>query len=410
MHILLVHRYYSPDVGAYPQMLRIMADRFLREGHRVSVFSTQPGYNNVTTEKLPSHRIQDGVEEFRVGILAESKKNMLVRAVNIFWFLTRLIVHCLFRLRRYDLITVASFPPTVTAMVVRWLSWIKGCRYLYHCQDIYPEIAQASGIVKRKWLADLAMSIDRRNCRRAAALVTLSSDMTSTLKSRGLTGDNFHVINNFIIDQLDAEVDIPDSLQKQPQTFRVLFAGNLGRFQHLDQVMQAAKLLASQSEIHFYFVGAGVMESELKSLAAADGTLDRTVFFRPFQPLSVIMRVIYESDLSIVSLMPGVIDCAYPSKTMSYLESGCRILGMVEPTSELAQLIHDQQLGIISDGMSAESIRQAVEQEFDRWKTQPAAKEKIRRAGRALFGKEAILNKWTQLLGQLEKSIGQQRQ
>ena len=274
MRILLVHRYYSPDVGAYPQMLRIMAERFVREGHRVSVFSTQPGYNNVTTAKLPRHQISDGIEEIRVGILPENKKNLLVRSLSIFCFLVQLIAHCLFRFRRYDLITVGSFPPTVTAMVVRWISWINGCRYLYHCQDLYPEIAQASGIVKRKWLTKLAASIDLRNCRRAAALVTLSGDMTNTLKRRGLSGDNFHVINNFIIDQLDSTVEIDESLRKQDSTFRVLFAGNLGRFQYLDRVLEAANLLKNEPEIQFYFVGAGAMESELKSLARDSGTLD----------------------------------------------------------------------------------------------------------------------------------------
>jgi len=52
MHILLVHRYYAPDVGAYPSMLKIMAERFVDEGHTVTVFSTQPGYNNVATERI----------------------------------------------------------------------------------------------------------------------------------------------------------------------------------------------------------------------------------------------------------------------------------------------------------------------------------------------------------------------
>ena len=114
------------------------------------------------------------------------------------------------------------------------------------------------------------------------------------------------------------------------------------------------------------------------------------------------MRVINESDLSIVSLMPGVIDCAYPSKTMSYLESGCRILGMLEPDSELAQLINEKAIGTIAGDMSAENIADAVKNEFQKRHSQNASKENIRAIGRELFGRETILNQWTHLLSQLE--------
>ena len=387
-------------------MLRIMAERFVRDGHEVTVFSTQPGYNDVSNDKLPRRQFDDGIEEFRVGILKENKKNTLVRAINVALFLAQLVFHCVSRFRRYELITVASFPPTVTAMVVRWLSWLNGCRYLYHCQDLYPEIAEASGIIKRKWLANLAMSIDRRNCQRASALVTLSSDMTDTLKSRGIEGSNMHVINNFVIDKFNPDIRIDDSLRKTAGTFRILFAGNLGRFQNLGEVMKAAVNLKHQPKIQFYFVGAGAMETELKSLAMSSGILDKTVFFRPFQPLDVVMRVIHESDLSIVSLTPGVINCAYPSKTMSYVEAGCRILGLLEPDSELAKLIREKNLGSVSDGLSADHIADAIENEFKIWKSNQVQSEEIRKVGNELFGKEVILNKWSRLLRQLETANG----
>ena len=103
MRILIVHRYYAPDVGAYPQMLRIMADRFAAQGHQVTVFSTQPGYNNVTTEKLPRRVMRDGIEEIRVSLFKENKKNTIGRALNVFLFLSQLVLHSFVRFRRYDL-------------------------------------------------------------------------------------------------------------------------------------------------------------------------------------------------------------------------------------------------------------------------------------------------------------------
>lgn len=405
MRILIVHRYYWPDAGAYSAMLHLMAKRFVEDGHQVTVFSTQPGYNNVTDERLPRFTTTDGIDIHRVGLFQEDKKRFWNRALNVALFTAQLIWHFLTRFGKYDLVTVASFPPTVTAMIVRWMTWLTGGRYLYHCQDIYPEIAEASGLIKRKWLADLALSIDRKNCRRALAVVSLSNDMQKTLTDRGVPDSNMYIINNFIIDKFDPAVEIDDSLKKIPGKFRVLFAGNMGRFQNLDKLMAAAESLKDLENIQFFFVGAGAMEGELKQQATDQGLMEKTVFFRPFQPLSKVLKVIHDADLAIISLSPGVIDCAYPSKTMSYVEAGCRSLAILEPDCELAELIRQRDLGAVCDNSTAESIAVAIKKEFERWKDSDYDREHIRQIGNEVFGQATIMNGWSELLKKLETEI-----
>ncbi len=408
MRILIVHRYYWPDAGAYSAMLHIMAKRFVAEGHQVTVFSTQPGYNDVNEERLPAYTVTDDVRIYRVGLMKEDKKRFVNRAFNVALFMAKLIWHFVSRRGQYDLVTVASFPPTVTAMVVRWMTWLTGGRYLYHCQDIYPEIAQASGLIKRKWLADLALNVDRKNCREAIAIVSLSKDMQKTLVDRGVPDGHMHIINNFIIDKFDPSVTVDKSLEKIPGKFRVLFAGNMGRFQNLDQLMLAAGALRQREDIHFYFVGAGAMESDLREQAIQLELMDRTVFFRPFQPLTKVMKVIHDADLAIISLSPGVIDCAYPSKTMSYLEAGCRSLAILEPESELAQLINEKDLGSVCEVPKSDGMANAILKEYQRWQQSTCDRKEIRRIGNEIFGQEAILNQWSSLLRHLEAKIENQ--
>lgn len=146
------------------------------------------------------------------------------------------------------------------------------------------------------------------------------------------------------------------------------------------------------------------MEQELKHLATDYELMDETVFFRPFQPLEKVMRVIHEADLSIVSLAPGVIDCAYPSKTMSYVEAGCRMLAVMEPTSELARLIVDEDLGSVCTTTTVDGIAAAIKSEYERWNDSTYDRNHIRRKGEELFGQETILRKWTTLLEQLNSN------
>ena len=238
MKVLIVHRYYWPDTPSYAQMLHIMAQRYVADGHDVTVFSTQPGYNESDSGKAPAYEVVEGIKIYRTPLLPETKSATMRRALNVLIFCWSLCWHFIFRWNRYDLMTVATFPPTVMGCCARWLCWLSRTRYLYHCQDLYPEVAEASQLLKRKWMGDLARSIDRRNCRRAARVVVLSNDMKETLAGRGIPTDNVTMINNFIIDELNESAEIPRELEKDEGRIRILFAGNIGRFQGLDQLME----------------------------------------------------------------------------------------------------------------------------------------------------------------------------
>lgn len=401
MKILLVHRYYWPDTPAYAQMLHLMAKRFVEAGHDVTVFSTQPSYNDSVGEKLPGKQTVDGVTIYRTPLLKEQKTKLLVRAINVVLFCGSLAVHWLLRWGKYDLMTVASFPPTVMGVMARWLTWLTGSRYLYHCQDLYPETAQATGLIKRPWLGKLAKKVDIRTCQQAASLVTLSGDMVNTLCDRGLEDANFSVINNFIIDKLDPEVEVPDELLRSADKFRIVFAGNMGRFQNLPNLMDAAKSFADNEQIEFCFIGGGAMTERLRERAGE--CLGKTIHFYPFQPLPIVLKLLADAQLAIVSLSPGVIHTAYPSKTMSYLEAGCRILAVLERETELATLVRDENLGTVCEDTSVDGIRAAIQKEFDQGIAHAnEGRSELRTKGEKHFGQQAILRRWVDLLAQLE--------
>lgn len=394
-HILLVHRYYWPDVPAYAQMLHIMAQRFVEFGYDVTVFSTHPSYNDVyrgpSTEAVET---VEGVRIRRVRLLKERKGGMLRRSVNVALFCTELFVHCLWN--RYDLMTVSSFPPVVMGFVGRILRMIRGTQYLYHCQDLYPEVACASGVARPGLVSRIAMSIDRRNCVKAAAVVVLSEDMRATIADRGISTENVYAINNFIIEHFESGVDLPVELVAPLGVFQVIFAGNMGRFQGLETLIKVAGHFRSNEPIRFVFVGGGVLVDELKR--EAGDLLEKTVFFAPHQPLSSVMQMIHKARLSVVSLGPGVIRCAYPSKTMSYLEAGAKLLLVLERDSELARFVENEQLGVCLEQNDLDGIVDAIRAEMLHVDDCALRRQQV---ARSVFGQATILSKWEDLLGAL---------
>jgi glycosyltransferase involved in cell wall biosynthesis len=398
MKLLLVHRYIRPDTPGYAHMLYIMGQRFAAEGHDVTIFSCQPGYNNVYDgPALPKREQVDGMTVIRVPLLKESKSKPLVRAINFVWFALRVIMHSVLRGRAYDLMTVTTFPPTLMAAVARFVCLFRKTEYIYHCMDLYPEIAQTSGMLNRSLPLRFAAWVDRRNCEKAKAVVVLSDDMLKSLQKRGLSGDNVHVINNFIINEVDESAEVPEAFGNPSDTFRVLFAGNIGRFQSLETIVDAAKVLENNREIEFWFIGAGVSVDSLKEQAGS--LLDRSVFFNPYLPIESAMKVIHRSHLGVVSLAPTVIHCAYPSKTMSYLEAGCKLLCLVEDDSSLASLVEVNQLGVVcSQPATAESVAASISDQFETWKNEGYDRESIQEVGRSHFGQAVLLECWLRLI------------
>jgi len=237
-------------------------------------------------------------------------------------FAIRLVLHAVRWRRRYDLIVVTTIPPVIMGLAARAVQRMTGTPYLYHCMDLYPEIAEFAGVVRSVALSKLARRLDCTTCRRAAKVIVLSEDMQRTLTSRGLDTTNYVILNNFDIEDEANRGAVPLP-PKAPGIFRMIFAGNIGRFQGLEYLVDAISEVSSEfPETELLFVGAGVRSDALKERAGP--LLGRNIRFLDHQPLQGVMTLLAESQLAVVSLERDMYKVAYPSKTMAYLKSGCR--------------------------------------------------------------------------------------
>ena len=403
MRILLIHRYFWPDSPPYASMLRVIARHFSAQGHEVTVLTTQPSYTKETSNwKRPHVEELDGFRVVRKWMFPESKSNWLARIANVAVFFFHVMAHILLRGKRYDLVTASTMPPVVIGAAACAATRLRRGRFVYHCMDLYPEVAELAG---SRWLGKGPLRaalrwIDKRTCRKAWRVLVLSEDMQVALVARGLEPGNIRVLNNFA---LESE-DVPSSGVLGPDRgrFRVLFAGNLGRFQGLETVLEAAALLPEDAEIDFHFLGDGAARCSLEEQAGAQ--IGQRVHFHGFRPLADALGAMREAHLGIVSLQPGIVRVAYPSKTMTYLAAGLPVLAMVEQTSELARTVEQEGVGFAVEYGDAAGIAQGVlDLAADRGRLaacQRAAQDLAERE----FSAEAALARWDRLLDEGEAS------
>jgi colanic acid biosynthesis glycosyl transferase WcaI len=404
VRILLVQRYFWPDVGVAASVLRAIATRLAADGHQVTVLSAMPSYNDAYAGQPPPRReVMDGFQVLRLRQPRERKGRLLGRTWSMALFSVAVAAHILLRGRRYALVCSSSTPPVLLTAAIRTATRLTRRPYLYHCQDLHPEAGLLGGVLRESWWTRLLARADRANVRRALAVVVDSIDMVRTLEERGLASGHVSMISNFFINyEPEAPADLPTELRKPKGTFRVLFAGNLGLLQGLDVVIEAAARLGASSGVQFAFVGAGASERALRRQAGP--LLGSAIVLFPQQPLSVVVKMMEEADLGLVTLAPGVYRVAFPSKTMAYLEAGCPILAAVEPESQLAAFVRDEGVGFTCPPGDPVALAAAVERA--RSQVAPAQQRaRIRDAGRRRFGRDRTLAAWSELFARIEKEL-----
>ncbi|HVX18460.1 MAG TPA: glycosyltransferase family 4 protein [Acidimicrobiales bacterium] len=399
MRIVLIHRYFAPDTPPYAHILRDIALRLGEDGHEVTVLTCQPSYNRAVVDRAPKvERLADNVTVRRWPVF-DDRTSAPLKALNLATFCVRLLASRA-RLGRVEVIMAASTPPVAPAKAASWLARLCGAKFVYHKQDIYPEVVTAPGMLRAGRLADLLRRIDARTERAAAEVVVLSKDMAATVRSRGAGAERVAVINNF--DPWTGASPAGSARREQGRApLRVVFAGNLGRFQNIEAVLDAMVKVGADDRVRLDFLGDGALRSELEATVEARGLTN--VSFRGYQAPEEVARVLREeADLGVVSLVAGVIRAAYPSKTMSYLRNGCPVLALVEADSELARAVVAAGAGVQHDPADAGGLADLLLELAGRRDELAVMRDHALALYRTQFDPQLQLAKWAELFASLD--------
>lgn len=339
--VLLIHRFFKPDSPPYAFILEDMRRLLVEKGVQVDVLSSQPSYKSVDLENKLSWKSEekDGSNIFRLPVFRFMNQKVS-KLLNFIWF--PFIVFWFVLLgKKYTAVTVSTAPPVLLAFLVALACKIRNIKLVYHCMDIHPEIGEISGEFKNHMVYSILLWMDRFTCRTATKLIVLSEDMRMSLLNRDANlASKIEIINNYDLNSSGEQEQ--DFFDKNDGKKRIIFAGNIGRFQNLDNFVLALKNNPRLENFELIFVGEGAALKRLRSLAFG---LGEQIRFIPHQPVALARRMIEDADLAIVSLQREVIRYAFPSKTMTYFAVGTPILVMVEEGSELARFVTSHNLG-----------------------------------------------------------------
>ena len=264
MRILLLSTYFRPDVASTGVIMSKLADEFVARGHEVTVVTSVPHYdkNQVWPEysrKLVYREQGHSMQVYRLYThVARDKANVGQRILAYGSFNLLSILRGL-TLSKHDVILVPS-PPLSNGVIADFMGRMRGTPFVYNVQDIWPDVAVRAGVLKSPKMIHRLKKMEDYVYRRAAGITVISEGFRANLLSKGVPDDKISVIPNFIDTNFITPRVKPNSFSKSQNLddkFVVLFAGNMGFSQGLENVLNAAKLLESIPAIRFLMVGNG---------------------------------------------------------------------------------------------------------------------------------------------------------
>lgn len=137
----------------------------------------------------------------------------------------------------------------------------------------------------------------------------------------------------------------------------MVYAGNLGKMQNVELILETAALMKDDADISFYIVGGGVNEVQLKTFAKEKDL--NNVTFVGMQPPEEVADLYAAADVNVIPLQKGLIYAALPSKTADCLIAGKPIITCIDDESAFAKLV--RKYGIENAGTSRpEKLKQVI--------------------------------------------------
>lgn len=363
MRILFVSINFYPEPNFF--MGLPFAKELVRRGHEVEVLTGFPNYPGGKLYdgykiKWRQREVIDGIPVIRVPLYPSHDNSSVHRITTYssFAFAASTIGAAL--VKKADVAYFSQGPVSegLPAIILRFL---RGIPFVYHIQDFEPDSLLSSGMFNSR----LGLKVVDVWCnfvhKRAAKIVAISPGFKQKLVERGVPETKLEMIYNWCDDsQIFVGKPYP-SIAKEigmEGKFNIVFAGNMGKAQAIDKVIDAAALVQQNCpHVQFIFVGSGVNVESLKQKTVAMNLSN--VRFIPRKPINEIGSILKLADILLVHLKDDpVYRITIPSKTQAYLAIGKPIL--IAPPGDAANLVLKAGAGMSCEAENPQSISEAI--------------------------------------------------
>ncbi len=364
MRILIYSYNYHPEpIGIAPLMTEL-AEGLVERGHSVRVVTGMPNY--------PQRRIYP---EYRGKLYLTEKRNGVIIQRSYVWirpkpsfadrvlldgsFVTSSLVQA-FTGWRPDVILL-TVPPLPVSVPAALLGWIYRCPVVLNLQDILPEAAVHTGLLRNKALIGVFAALEKFAYRTATKISVIADSFVDNLVAKGVPPSKIETIPNWV--NINFIQPLPKNnpfrtAHQLTDKFVVLYSGNIALTQSLETVVEAADCLRDIPDITFVIVGEEQALEQLRQQARISRL--GNIQLLPLQPREELPQMLAAADIGLVMQKHNVISFNMPSKIQLILASGRPIVASVPQDGTAAAAVLFSGGGIVVPPEDPSALADAI--------------------------------------------------
>jgi colanic acid biosynthesis glycosyl transferase WcaI len=416
MRILLVGINYAPDMIGVAKYNTELCEGLASFGHEVRVVTAPPYYpewkipHDYRNWKYRKEAI-NGISVTRSPIYVPDNPTGAKRLLHHASFAVTSLWPVLSSSLRWRPDVIFSVAPSLmSAAFSAWIARRIDALSWLHLQDFEIDAAFDLGLLANKRLRTPMVAIERRILRSFDYVSTISPQMLSRLKHKGVDEDKVREIRNWTdIQQIEpGRLNLcfrKEQLELDERHFVCLYSGTMSNKQGLDLIIEAARALdGAASRVRFVLCGEGPLKHWLQRQAAEL----TNVRFLGLQEGARFTELLKTADVHLIPQRAEVADLVLPSKLGGILASGKPVIVMARQGTGLADEV--ERAGVVIPPGDTEGLVATIHTLASDQDVCASFGEAARALALARWNKTAILTGLEQTISaswQLRKTIPQ---
>ena len=360
MRLLVVTQYF------WPEGFRIndLVAELVRRGHEVTVLTGLPNYPDGAV--FPAYRANprnfsgfSGANVVRVPMLPRGQGGVWL----ILNYLSFAVSASLFgplnlRGRPFDAIFVYEPSPITVGIPAIVMRWLKKAPIAFWVLDLWPQSLEAVGAVKSPIVLKLVSRLVGFIYNNCDLILAQSRSFVPQIAS--YLDDDQRVVYfpswAEVIDPPEHALPAPE-VPASPDSFDIVFAGNVGEAQDFPTLLDAAKLLVD-APVRWLVVGDGRKADWVRS-EIIRRNLENKVIMLGRYPIERMPSFFNQADALLVSLKSDpIFALTIPAKLQTYLAAGLPILAALDGVG--ADVVHASGAGFAVAAGDAAGLARAI--------------------------------------------------
>lgn len=313
----------------------------------------------------PGLNIENGIKVIRVKAPEIMKVGMITKGIST------LLMPYLFKLAikrskislDFDAIILPT-PPITLGILAKWLKKKTSAKVYLILRDIFPQNA-----VDLKMMND--DSLIYNYFRRKEIQLYSVSDAIGCMSNANI---NYIINHNSYLDK--SKLHLLPNWQKLPKfkntessslirsqyglenKFVIIFGGNIGRPQKLENIIALAKSLNDIKDIVFLIIGDGTEKNKLADLIRLQKV--DNVILKDYIPRADYNKLILLADIGLISLSEEFTIPNFPSKVLSYFASKRPVLASIDLNTDFGDMLEETNSGLWAEAGKTEELKEKL--------------------------------------------------